>query len=195
MSFKLDLHVHAAERSACATSYEEDQIRSAIAAGMQGMAFTDHHALVPERRLAELNDQYFPFHIYSGIEVTAEDEDWLVYGFRDPQMERTDWRYADLARAVRKGGGFIALAHPFRYSRSIQVSLEAYPPHGIEVRSYNTPAGREKDIRYLATRLGMTLLTNSDAHSTSRVGKFWNELPVLPANDAELVKALIDQRI
>ena len=194
MSFKLDLHVHAAERSACATSYEEDQIRSAISAGMQGMAFTDHHALMHERRIVELNDKYFPFRIYTGVEVTAEDEDWLIYGMRDEQFQRTDWRYADLAQTVHRGGGFIALAHPYRYSRSIGVSLDACPPDGIEVRSYNTPAERERDIRILAGRLGLTLLTNSDAHSVSRVGKFWNELPALPADDAELVQALISQR-
>ena len=195
MVYKLDLHVHAAERSACATSYEEDQFRAAIAAGMHGMAFTDHHALVPERRLAEMNEKYFPFHIYSGIEVTAEKEDWLVYGLRDPALTRTDWLYADLAAAVRAGGGFIALAHPYRYAPHIQVSLEGCEPHGIEVRSYNTPAARENEIRALARQKGMILLTNSDAHSVSRVGKYWNELPALPADDSGLVAALANLRM
>ena len=195
MSFKLDLHVHAAERSACATSYEEDQIRSAISAGMQGMAFTDHHALVHERRLAELNEKYFPFRIYTGIEVTAEDEDWLVYGLRDLELTRTDWLYTDLVSAVRSGGGFIALAHPYRYSSSIRVSLDVCPPDGIEARSYNTPANRESDIRALAGRLGLTVLSNSDAHNVSRVGKYWNELSFLPADDSTLVKALASQRL
>ena len=43
---KIDLHVHARERSACAKEGEESQIRAAIAAGLDGIAFTDHHLLV-----------------------------------------------------------------------------------------------------------------------------------------------------
>jgi len=192
MGYKLDLHVHAAERSACATTYEEEQIRAAIASGMHGMAFTDHHAQMSARRQAELNRKYSPFVIYTGIEVTAEQEDWLVWGLRDEQLQRTDWRYADLARYVRERGGFIALAHPFRYAAQIQVDLADCLPDGLEVRSFNTPAQREQEIRALAGRYGLALVTNSDAHSSSRVGKYWNDLPALPAGDGELVQALHD---
>ncbi len=188
--YKLDLHVHAAERSACATSYEEEQIRSAIAAGMHAMAFTDHHAQMSEHRMAELNRKYSPFVIYTGIEVTADREDWLVWGVRDPQLQRTDWHYPELADYVRRQGGFIALAHPYRYAIAVQVNVEACPPDGIELQSFNTPAHREQDINKLAERLGLKRLKNSDAHSTSRVGKYWNELPALPVDDAALVEAL-----
>lgn len=187
---KLDLHVHAAERSACATSYEEDQIRSAIAAGMQGMAFTDHFALVERGRLVDLNRRYAPFRIYSGIEITADREDWLVLGLHDPGLQREDWHYMDLANYVHQRGGFIALAHPFRYARTIQADIESHPPDGIEFRSFNTPAAREDEICVLANRLGITLLSNSDAHHAGKVGRYYNAMPELPLNDAGLVEAL-----
>ena len=188
---KLDLHVHASERSACARSIEEDQIRAAIAAGMHGMAFTDHHAQMSEGHLAELNHKYRPFVIYTGVEVTAEHEDWLIWGLRDPQLQRMDWLYADLAAFVRSRGGFIALAHPFRYAAIIQADVQACPPDGVELQSFNTPAQREADIRAVAERLGLRMMRNSDAHVSNRVGKYWNELSALPANDKELVELLL----
>ncbi len=77
---KIDLHVHASERSSCAVSGEESQIRAAIAAGLDGIAFTDHHRLVNPQRLEQLRQRYAPFKIYTGIEITANKEDWLVFG-------------------------------------------------------------------------------------------------------------------
>lgn len=142
---KLDLHVHAAERSGCATSHEEDQIRSAIAVGIQGMAFTDHFTLVERGRLIELNRRYAPFRIYTGIEITSDREDWLVLGLHDEALQREGWHYPEVADFVHQRGGFIALAHPYRYASTIQADIENHPPDGIEFRSFNTPAAREDD--------------------------------------------------
>jgi predicted metal-dependent phosphoesterase TrpH len=178
---KLDLHVHAAERSACAKEGEESQIRAAIAAGLDGIAFTDHHTLVPRARMRELRRKYAPFKIFTGIEITAEGEDWLVIGLDNPELESTRWRYVDLRRFVREHDGFIALAHPFRYVPRINVDIAANPPDGIEVRSMNTPADHEQEIRAIATRLGLRLLENSDAHWNAPLGRFYNVLPDIPA--------------
>lgn len=174
---KIDLHVHAAERSACAKAGEESQIQAAIAAGLDGIAFTDHHTLVPRARLAELRRKYAPFKIYTGIEITAEGEDWLVIGLDNPELESTHWRYVDLRRFVREHDGFIALAHPFRYVPRINVDIDADPPDGIEVRSMNTPPDHEQEIRAIAARLGLRLLVNSDAHWNAPLGRFYNVLP------------------
>ncbi len=188
--FKLDLHVHAAERSPCAVSREEDQIRSAIAAGMHGMAFTDHHKLVDPARLAELNLRFAPFRIYTGIEVTSSHEDFLVLGLQDAALQRENWDYIELVDYVRQRGGFIILAHPFRYAASIQADIQRRPPDGIELESFNTPAGRAEDIRTLAARFGLKMLRNSDAHQSARVGRYFNQFERLPADDVELVRTL-----
>jgi len=187
---RIDLHVHASNRSACATNDEDSQIRAAMAAGLDGLAFTDHFKLVPADRLAELRRAYAPFRIFSGIEITADQEDWLVLGLPDPCLERKDWDYPMLWRFVREQGGFIVLAHPFRYGSVIHADLAFYPPDAIEVRSNNTPRLREREIRELAERFSMMLLTNSDAHSNGMVGAFWNDLPGKPATDRELLETL-----
>jgi predicted metal-dependent phosphoesterase TrpH len=187
---KVDLHVHACERSRCAISGEEDMIRQAIACGLDGLAFTDHHKLVPPARLAELNARYNPFIIYHGIEITADQEDWLVLGVADAASEREDWHYPELAAFAHRRGGLVILAHPFRYEPCVHVDLAACPPDGIEVRSNNTPLAREGEIRALAQQHHLALLNNSDAHRTSALGAYYNVLPAPLDGDAGLVASL-----
>ncbi|HMN62109.1 MAG TPA: PHP-associated domain-containing protein [Anaerolinea sp.] len=186
---KVDLHVHASERSGCAIHGEEAMIQAALSCGLNGMAFTDHHRLVEPARLAELNEKYAPFHIYPGIEITADDEDWLVLGAYDLALEREDWHYPQLASFTRSIGGIIILAHPYRYAPRIHVDLKTCPPDGIEGRSNNTPPMREAEIRRMAATLGMAVLSNSDAHSVRAVGSYYNVVPG-PLNGT---RALLEQ--
>jgi histidinol phosphatase-like PHP family hydrolase len=189
---KVDLHVHANERSECATATTEIQIRAAIAAGLDAIAFTDHHRLVPKSQLIELNQRFAPFKIYTGIEITCEDEDFLVLGVHDPHLERDNWRYADLVTHVRRLGGFMILAHPFRYNPGLKVNLEGLPPDGIEISSYNTDPARAEEICGIAARFNLALFSNSDAHSSTRFGTYFNEIPALPSTDRELVQLLFE---
>jgi predicted metal-dependent phosphoesterase TrpH len=192
---KIDLHVHASERSGCATSSEENQIRAAISAGLDAIAFTDHHHLIPISHLVELNRKYAPFKVFSGIEITAGSEDWLVYGINHPRLEREDWHYPTLVNFVRRAGGFIVLAHPFRFSTTIQQDIETHIPDGIEIRSQNTPEYKEPEIRHIASRLGLVPMTNSDSHTTTKLGKFFNNFPVLPVDDLDLIAQLSRMKI
>lgn len=192
---KIDLHVHAKERSHCAKISEEEQIQSAQRAGLDGLAITDHNKLVPTARLAELNRKYAPFRIFTGIEVSADREHWIVLGVRDPLLELPGWRYPDLRDFVRWKGGFIALAHPFRASDDIRADIYQYPPDGIEIASFNTEARWENDIRKLAERFGLTLLRNTDAHFAGQMGAYYNDLPVTVETDRDLVKVLREMKV
>ncbi len=187
---KIDLHVHAQERSNCATISEESQIQAALRAGLGGLAFTDHNRLVPAWRLAELNQKYAPFRVYTGIEVDADREHWIVLGVSDALLERPGWHYPELRDFVHWRGGFIALAHPFRFASEIRVDLDCFPPDGIELRSFNTPVSYENDIIALAERHNLLLLENTDAHSTGQMGKYYNDFPGMVQDDKSLVKML-----
>ena len=115
---KIDLHVHASERSGCSSASEEDQIQKAIELGLDALVFTDHGLLMPEERAKELNDKYAPFRIFRGIEIgilfrhDERDEDFLVLGVYDPLIEKRKWKYKDLYKFVDDNGGYIAIAHP-----------------------------------------------------------------------------------
>jgi predicted metal-dependent phosphoesterase TrpH len=187
---KIDLHVHCQERSACGKASEVAQVQAAIAAGLDALIFTDHHRLAPLERLEALNEQFAPFRVFGGIEITAQGEDFLVLGMRQPELESPNWSYPALYQFVRQHDGYIALAHPFRYRPKIELDIGKYIPDAIEARSPNTPADREIHIREIAARLGVPVLYNSDAHSTERLGTYYIQLNDSPTDEKELITSL-----
>lgn len=189
---KLDLHVHAKERSRCARASEEEMIRAAIGCGLDGIAFTDHNRLIPLRRLEELNKKHAPLRVFGGIEISVPGEDVLVLGLQDRDLETRKWTYPELHAFVRQRDGFLVLAHPFRFQDTIGVDVETYPPDAIELCSINIKAQDQDLIHALAERLNLRLLCNSDAHRAREVGRYYNLLPRMPENDAGLVSILKD---
>jgi hypothetical protein len=186
---KIDFHVHSSERSACGQASEKEQIKAAITAGLDAIVFTDHGRLTPASRLFYLNHKYAPFRIFSGIEISLE-EDILVIGLQDPVLESERWCYPELITYIRQKGGYSILAHPFRYHPEVLVDIERYPPDGIELYSVNTPTAWQSRIRELSQDHGITLYSNSDAHKAISMGLFFNTVPGFPESDAELIRAL-----
>jgi PHP family Zn ribbon phosphoesterase len=93
-----------------------------------------------------------------------------VLGVPDAGLERENWQYSDLHRFVRERNGFLVLAHPFRYRNFIAADCEHYRPDAIEICSANTPVAERDRIRDLAKAWNIPTLSNSDAHSTERLG-------------------------
>jgi predicted metal-dependent phosphoesterase TrpH len=186
---KIDLHVHTSERSPCGQAGEIEQIKAAAAAGLDAIAFTDHNKLVPTGWLRQLNQQFTPFQIFGGIEISLE-EDVLVIGLQDRELEVTRWTYPALHEYTRQRGGYLILAHPFRYHPGIYIDIEQFPPDGIEIFSVNTPASWQTRIRELSKIHQIRLFSNSDAHKTNPLGSFYNEIPGFPQSDPELVQTL-----
>ncbi len=188
---KIDLHVHASERSGCSRSGEQEIIRAAAGFGLDALAFTDHQQLVPPDRLAELNRIHEPFRIFSGIEIhTLEEEDILVIGVSDPALGGRDWLYAELYDFGRAHGAFLALAHPFRFHDTIRVDIETHRLDAIEVASTNMDPAIEPRVRKAIAQLGCRALHSSDAHQADRVGMFYVNVAGSPRTDAELAGLL-----
>ena len=188
---RIDLHVHTRERSVCAHSSTAQMVRAALARDLDGFVITDHDSLIPEDRLAYLNAKYAPFRIFGGVEVTTDIEHVLVLGVRDRALARGRWEYSELHAFVKDRDGFLALAHPFRFSsQRVGIDVERWPPHALEAFSWNTPRSAQSRIQRLAHELGTPILSNSDAHHASEVGPFYNELEREPRDSADLVAML-----
>lgn len=192
---KIDLHVHASERSGCSSASEEDQVRKAIELGLDALVFTDHGLLMPEERAKELNDKYAPFRIFRGIEIgilfshDERYEDFLVLGVYDPILEKRKWEYKDLYKFVDDNRGYIAIAHPYRY-RDETVDLKGCLPHAVELYSSKLEDGKHEKRIELAKKWNCHLIANSDSHETETVGVYYNELFDIPKNEKELIEIL-----
>ncbi|GAB6137459.1 PHP-associated domain-containing protein [Halanaerobaculum tunisiense] len=187
---KLDLHVHAAERSACSIAPEIDLIEAAIDYGLDGLAFTDHHKLIAQDKLAKLNQEYPSFRIFGGIEIRIKGQDFLVYGIHDPILEADDWTYPELYNFVRQEEGTIVLAHPYRYKDYVNVDLDQFVPDAIEVYSTNIIDGKTEQRRSLIKSLASQAIYNSDAHDDQDVGVFYNQFEQQVTSDQDLVTAI-----
>lgn len=188
---KIDLHVHSVEYSACAHAYADEQIATAIDFGLDALVFTNHERLVPLESIEELTRVYAPFRVFGGIEITVrEREDVLVLGIHDPALESGHWTYSDLHTFVRKNGGWMAIAHPFRYRPTINLDLERYRPDALEVCSINTPLLEQPRIREIAAQLGVQVVCNSDAHTTRSIGAAYNRLKGNPEGEQGVIDSL-----
>ena len=188
---KIDLHVHTSERSRCAKSTEEEMARGAIANGLDAIVITDHQRHLPEARAAELNERFAPLRIFRGIEcAVAEGEEFVVLGVHDPALEAEVIPAARLFETVRGQGGFLVLAHPYRYRETVDVDLEACRPDAIELHSICISGRDEERIAALIRRLGVAAVTDSDAHRAEYVGLFHNLVRGEPADERELIALL-----
>jgi len=190
---KIDLHVHTSEYSRCARSTEKEQIETAIAKGLDGIALTDHDKQRSPERLRQLNDKYAPFKIFTGVEINTCDyfEDILVIGV--PEMSKkknSNWYYADLHRFVKKHNGFLILPHPFRWDDRVRTPVGKYSPDAIEIRSVNIDPYLEGKIQDLADDLDIQLVATSDSHHWQYTGLYYITLANRVETDEELVREL-----
>lgn len=114
----------------------------------------------------------------------------LVIGIDDKTLESENWNYEELHKYVRANGGFMALAHPFRYRNYINANLEGYPPAAMETHSISAIAANRPKIDELIERYGLRAIRNSDGHHVEHVGIFYNELNYMPNNERELAEIL-----
>jgi predicted metal-dependent phosphoesterase TrpH len=188
---RIDLHVHASERSPCSHATEEEMIAAAQAFGLDALCFSDHDRLVDEAHLRELRERHAPFRVFNASEISITPADHcLVIGVEDPELVSRAWEYPELHAFVRERAGFIAACHPFRFERATPLPLDEFPPDAFELRSVHTAAEDEPLIRETAARLGSHLVCNSDAHYAEWVGVFFNVLPGEPADELELAEIL-----
>jgi hypothetical protein len=184
----IDLHVHTCERSACSRAGMAEMIDAAIRAGLDGIAVTDHEALVPPAELAELNRHHAPFRIFRGIERHIP-EDVVVLGLADQELETID-DYTRLVEFARSRGGYVILPHPFRYADTVGLPVDRLPPDAVEIHSMNTGGDDEPLIASFIREIGSTPIVASDAHDAVNVGVFHIELARQVETDEELVAEL-----
>jgi predicted metal-dependent phosphoesterase TrpH len=177
MTLRIDLHVHSFF-SADGVSSPEDLIASARAAGLHGLAITDHNTCdavcyMVERGLMRADGQPVDgFLIVPGIEVTTADGHLLCLGCTLPSSLK-GMPAAEVCRLARAAGGMAVAPHPYDLFRAgIRESvLDALPLDGLEVFNAATTLRRHNRKAYdYALRRGLPMTAGSDAHHAGAVG-------------------------
>lgn len=188
--FRYDLHVHTAERSACALSSAEEMCRTALERGLSGIALTDHDVWWPDDEIEILRAKFPSLAILAGAEVALAEGHFLVYVPGRPFVLPFTGSAAALSDAVHGADGIVVWAHPFRYDPAMPRWIPRVSLDGIEVASGNMNGEASERAAELARRRRLPPFRNSDAHHADRLGMFRNGLRSRIADEDGLIRAV-----
>ena len=171
-----DLHIHTDASDGFASVYE---VLSHIEhhTTLDVIAITDHDVMDASLWAYEHRHEY-SFDIIPGVEVSSKEGHILALWVTQPILR--DMSLVDTVKAIHDRGGTAVLAHPFEaavapgpawcYFNHPEVLLEA-SIDAIEVHNGGsfTPFANRL-ARRMAHKLGLPVLSNSDAHSPQAIG-------------------------
>ncbi|MDR0248356.1 MAG: PHP domain-containing protein [Oscillospiraceae bacterium] len=184
-----ETHLHTAPVSACARALPDEQVRAYAARGYAGVIVTDHfingNCSCPRDIPWEEKMRYFHsgfqraraegerlgVDVFFGWEYAVEGTEFLTYGLdldfllAHPGMDRlTPEAYSAL---IRKRGGYMAQAHPYRVDSWIRRPGPVCPLllDGVEVCNASMPAHVNGQAADFAETHGLPPQSGSDSHT------------------------------
>lgn len=192
MSYLYETHLHTWPASACGRSAGSDYVARYQDAGYDGMFVTDHFfrgncgvdRSLPWREFVHrfcagyesaLNEglrRGFP--VFFGWEESYEGDDFLIYGLDKAWLlehpEVVTWDRRTQFEEVRRAGGCVVQAHPFRAASYIRdIHLSPWHADAVEgMNGGNRPAWNALGLRY-ARLTGLPVTAGSDMHCVDDV--------------------------
>jgi predicted metal-dependent phosphoesterase TrpH len=165
---KLDLHIHSVY-SRDGASTPEQIVHRCKALGLDGLAVTDHNAIVGSFETVELARQEGLIAV-RGVEVSTKEGHILAYGVtelvpRDLPIQQTIDR-------IHAAGGVAVAAHPLRFPSGIGMEAASNSSFdAIEVLNGGNSRRSNRLALRLAEKLARPVTAGSDAHKIDEVGK------------------------
>jgi predicted metal-dependent phosphoesterase TrpH len=193
---RFDLHMHTTRHSPDSQMDPFIMVRRAKEIGLDGLVITEHDWLWTEAELDELRTAAPDLVILSGIEVSAREGHFLVYGVTDPYAVPRGIRVAELCREVHKQSGAVVAAHPFRWGQPFLDILTKEQPEldGLELMTNNMDADCRRRAAVVYQQRQLAGLGSSDAHHEDVLGACCTEFEVPVRNMADLVAAIRSRR-
>ena len=193
---KFDLHMHTTRHSPDSVMDPFAMCRRAGAIGLDGVVITEHDWLWTESELDELREVHPNLVILSGVEVSAREGHFLVYGVTNPFAVPRGIRVADLCHEVHGQGGAVVAAHPFRWGQPFDEILRREKPDldGLELMTNNMDADCRRRAAEVQARLPLAGLGSSDAHHEDTLGFCYTEFPDGTKTMTDLVSAIRGRR-
>src|SRR5438552_5288300 len=139
---KFDLHIHTSRHSPDSEIDPFVLVRRARRIGLDGIVITEHDWLWTEPELEELRAAQPGLVVLAGIEVSALEGHFLVYGVHNPFALSRGIRVHELCEEVHRQGGAVVAAHPFRWGQPFDEILEEERPEldGLELMTSHMDA-------------------------------------------------------
>ena len=191
----IDLHNHTSRYSPCSVLEPPVLCAKAEAAGLDGIAITEHDTYFPQRHMTKLREHWEGrLVIFSGIEISIPGYHVLTFGAPIPAGPYHD--LGSLRTAADASSNALVLAHPFRWGamhrfhsdRELLGFLRSFD--AVEVFSMNLDASMQQDGHNFFTAHDIPMAAGSDAHSPEMCASYATRFSSRPQNDLELAAAL-----
>jgi predicted metal-dependent phosphoesterase TrpH len=190
--FFIDHHLHTTLHSPDSIIEPEELASRARRAGLDALVVTDHDIQWTAAELEEVNRSSNGVLILSGVEVSAREGHFLVYGLPSHKEAPAGIALADLLRVVDRYQAAIVAAHPFRWGQPFDEIVRVHGPvfHGVELVSNNVTSDTRRLAAELLDRTPMPTTGSSDAHSPEVIGCYRTAFKAPIRSMAEFVEAL-----
>jgi predicted metal-dependent phosphoesterase TrpH len=188
-----DLHLHTRRHSPDSTMNPFALVRRAAELRLDGVVITEHDFLWVPEELAELQAANPKVRVFAGMEVSAAEGHFLVYGIRDPFRVTAGIAVRDLCREVHRQGGAVVAAHPYRWGQDFDAVLSqaGRDLDGLELMSSNMDADlRNRASAAWSQHRHLAGLGNSDAHREEDVGVCYTRFETAIRDVKDLVEAI-----
>jgi hypothetical protein len=195
---RIDLHIHTRPRSPCSLIDPKELLVEAKRTGLDAICLTEHqHRWDPRDVEALSREGGIP--VFQGNEITTNQGDILVFGYAEDVKGVVS--LTDLRAEVRKAGGLMIAAHPFRgfllfgiAQLRLDVEQASRRPvfqnvDAVEILNCKVTDSENEMARRVAERLGLLAAAGSDAHRLDEVGQC---LTVLE-RDVRSERALVEE--
>lgn len=189
---KFDHHLHTSQHSPDSIMEPFGMIHQARRVGLDGVVITEHDYQWEAEELAELAAKAAPLRVFSGVEVSAREGHFLVYGLPSLHDVEPGIRLADLLKVVAGHRAAIIAAHPFRWDQPFDEIVADHGPvfHAIELVSNNVTAETRARAESLLRTHPMGASGSSDAHELATLGCYFSEIEGPVDTIAEFVAAV-----
>ncbi len=189
---RLDHHLHTTLHSSDSVISPQELILAARAAGLDGVVITDHDELWEPDELAALQAEAPDLVILAGVEISAREGHFLVYGLDSLDDVPPGVFLGDLLEVADAHDAAVVAAHPFRWDQPFDriADIHGSALRALELVSNNvTPETRRRAEATLA-RHGLRATGSSDAHEPAVVGCYATEFEATIRTMDEFVQAL-----
>jgi hypothetical protein len=189
---RIDHHVHTTRYSPDSDIRPHQLIEAARAAGLDGVVITEHDEQWTTDELAELSRQADGLVVLSGVEVSALEGHFLVYGLPDLDGIGPGIALGELIAEADRHGAAVVAAHPYRWGQDFDAIADEHAAGlaGVELVSNNVTPETRALTEEVASRLRLATTGSSDGHQPEVVGCYFTEFAGPIRTMAEFVAAL-----